>query len=62
VVVGLDVVSGVPIDPVIEGILDNGCVKKHIMLSASVIASQFLLLVDDVLAAGNANAPKTPNQ
>ncbi|KAA6380195.1 MAG: putative T-complex protein 1 subunit zeta [Streblomastix strix] len=53
--VGIDVDTGEPVATGGAGkrILDNVCVKRQILLSASVIASQ-LLLVDDVLSAGKA--------
>lgn len=52
---GIDVDTGEPVATGGAGkrILDNVCVKRQILLSASVIASQ-LLLVDDVLSAGKA--------
>ena len=50
-VVGLDVVSGEPLDPTLSGIYDNYIVKKQIMQSAPVVVSQ-LLLVDEVIRAG----------
>ena len=49
--VGLDVATGEPLDPATAGIFDNYIVKKQILLSAPVIASQ-LLLVDEVMRAG----------
>ncbi|KAK9806125.1 hypothetical protein WJX72_002333 [[Myrmecia] bisecta] len=49
--VGLDVATGDPIDPQLAGIYDNYIVKKQILQSAPVIASQ-LLLVDEVMRAG----------
>ena len=51
VVVGLDLDSGEPIDPDAAGIWDNYLVKKQLIQSAPVIATQ-LLLVDEVLRAG----------
>ncbi|KAF5832350.1 chaperonin complex component [Dunaliella salina] len=50
-VVGLDVATGEPFDPIMAGVLDNFIVKKQIMQSAPVVASQ-LLLVDEVMRAG----------
>lgn len=50
-VVGLDVATGEPLDPALSGIYDNLIVKRQIILSAPVIASQ-LLLVDEVMRAG----------
>jgi TCP-1/cpn60 chaperonin family len=46
-VVGLDVSTGEPLDPVLSGIYDNYLVKKQILQSSPIIASQ-LLLVDEV--------------
>ncbi|KAL6513012.1 T-complex protein 1 subunit zeta [Orobanche hederae] len=50
-VVGLNLHTGQPIDPQMEGIFDNYSVKRQIINSAPVIASQ-LLLVDEVIRAG----------
>jgi T-complex protein 1 subunit zeta len=50
-VVGLDVGTGEALDPVLAGIYDNYLVKKQILQSSPVIASQ-LLLVDEVMRAG----------
>lgn len=49
--VGLDIATGEPLDPSTAGIYDNYCVKRQIIQSAPVIASQ-LLLVDEVMRAG----------
>ncbi|KAI3427025.1 hypothetical protein D9Q98_006967 [Chlorella vulgaris] len=49
--VGLDVSSGEPADPHLSGVLDNYIVKRQILQSAPIVASQ-LLLVDEVLRAG----------
>ena len=49
--VGLDISTGEPLDPQMAGIYDNYLVKKQIIQSAPVIASQ-LLLVDEVMRAG----------
>ena len=49
--VGLDVATGEAMDPHLSGVFDNYLVKKQILQSAPVIASQ-LLLVDEVLRAG----------
>lgn len=49
--VGLDLASGEPINPKEAGILDNYLVKKQIINSCSVIASN-LLLVDEIMRAG----------
>ena len=48
---GFVVVSGEPMDPHLSGVFDNYLVKKQILQSAPVVASQ-LLLVDEVLRAG----------
>ncbi|KAF8762629.1 hypothetical protein HU200_009157 [Digitaria exilis] len=50
-VVGLNHHSGEPIDPQMEGIFDNYSVKRQIINSGPIIASQ-LLLVDEVIRAG----------
>ncbi|BBH00113.1 TCP-1/cpn60 chaperonin family protein [Prunus dulcis] len=50
-VVGLNHHTGEPIDPQMEGIFDNYSVKRQIINSGPVIASQ-LLLVDEVIRAG----------
>lgn len=49
--VGLDLMSGEPINPKEAGIVDNYVVKKQIINSCSVIASN-LLLVDEIMRAG----------
>lgn len=50
-IVGLNIVTGEPMDPTLEGIFDNYSVKRQMIDSAPVIASQ-LLLVDEVMRAG----------
>ncbi|CAI8614269.1 unnamed protein product [Vicia faba] len=50
-IVGLNLNTGDPMDPEIEGIYDNYSVKRQIINSVPVIASQ-LLLVDEVIRAG----------
>lgn len=50
-VVGVDVDSGEPMDPSAAGVFDNYSVKRQLIHSAPVIASQ-LLVVDEVLRAG----------
>ncbi|GJM92895.1 hypothetical protein PR202_ga09401 [Eleusine coracana subsp. coracana] len=50
-VVGLNHHTGEPIDPQMEGIFDNYSVKRQIINSGPIIASQ-LLLVDEVIRAG----------
>jgi len=49
--VGLDINTGEACLPADEGILDNYCVKRNMIHSATVIASQ-LLLVDEIMRAG----------
>jgi T-complex protein 1 subunit zeta len=49
--VGVDVMSGEPIDPATEGIWDNYIVKKQLFSLGPVLAQQ-LLLVDEVIRAG----------
>ena len=48
---GLDIESGDPLDPALAGLYDNYIVKRQILQSAPIIATQ-LLLVDEVLRAG----------
>jgi len=50
-VVGLDLSSGEPINPIDEGIWDQYRVLRQILHSSSVVASQ-LLLVDEIMKAG----------
>merc|ERR1719421_272764 len=49
--VGIDVLTGEPCSPVMEGIYDNYCVKKQ-MLNLTPVLAQQLLLVDEVIRAG----------
>lgn len=49
--IGLDLTSGEPINPKDAGIFDNYIVKKQIINSCSVIATN-LLLVDEIMRAG----------
>merc|ERR1711862_184592 len=49
--VGINVITGNPLDASMEGIWDNYCVKKQLLGLASVLAQQ-LLLVDEVIRAG----------
>lgn len=60
-VVGLDLNSGEPINPVDVGIFDNYSVKKQLINSCSVIANN-LLLVDEIMRAGltSTKAPQIP--
>jgi T-complex protein 1 subunit zeta len=50
-IVGLDLQDGEPVDPQLAGIFDNYSVKRQLINSGPVIASQ-LLLVDEVIRAG----------
>ncbi|KAF3564018.1 hypothetical protein DY000_02018881 [Brassica cretica] len=50
-VAGLNLQDGEPIDPQLAGIFDNYSVKRQLINSGPVIASQ-LLLVDEVIRAG----------
>jgi T-complex protein 1 subunit zeta len=54
-VVGLDLLTGEPMDPIAEGVLDNARVKRELLESCTLVASQ-LLLVDEILKAGKASA------
>ena len=49
--VGIDCATGEPINPADQGIFDNYCVKKQMIHSCTVIASN-LLLVDEIMRAG----------
>lgn len=49
--VGLDVNTGEALDPAAAGIYDNYLVKRQILQSGPIVASQ-LLLVDEVMRAG----------
>jgi len=49
--VGIDVMTGEPNAPGMEGIYDNYCVKKQMLNLTPVLAEQ-LLLVDEVIRAG----------
>lgn len=62
-IVGLDLNSGEPINPVDVGIFDNYSVKKQLINSCSVIANN-LLLVDEIMRAGltSTKAPQIPNE
>ncbi|KAJ6364839.1 hypothetical protein OIU76_029749 [Salix suchowensis] len=50
-IVGINLQTGGTLDPQMEGIFDNYSVKRQLLNSGPVIASQ-LLLVDDVIRAG----------
>merc|ERR1712070_1357179 len=45
---GIDIYTGEPTDLSLIGVYDNYCVKKQIMTSAPVVASQ-LLLTDEII-------------
>jgi T-complex protein 1 subunit zeta len=49
--VGVSAATGNPVDPTMEGIWDNYCVKKQMIGLAPALAQQ-LLLVDEVIRAG----------
>lgn len=51
---GLDISSGSVLDPVIEGLWDNYRVIRHMLHSATTIASN-LLLVDEMMRAGRSS-------
>ncbi|KAI8848928.1 chaperonin Cpn60/TCP-1 family [Chytridium lagenaria] len=53
-IVGVDLKTGEPLDPVAEGIWDNYRVHRHLLHSCSVIASN-LLLVDEMMRAGRSS-------
>ena len=48
---GVDIMSGEPIDPSSIGIWDNWRVKRQMLDSSAVITEQ-LLLVDEIIRAG----------
>ncbi len=48
---GLDLKTGQAMDPLSAGIVDNYCVKRQLIHSCTVIASN-LLLVDEIMKAG----------
>lgn len=54
--VGLDVLSGGTISPLMMGIVDNLNVKRAVVHLSTVLASQ-LLLVDEVMRAGRGSRP-----
>eukprot|EP01126_Amoeba_proteus_P040777 TRINITY_DN436_c0_g1_i2.p1 TRINITY_DN436_c0_g1~~TRINITY_DN436_c0_g1_i2.p1 ORF type:complete len:469 (-),score=101.79 TRINITY_DN436_c0_g1_i2:175-1581(-) len=59
-VVGLDIQSGDPFDPISEGVYDNYIVKKHFIEASTLIASQ-LLQVDEVMKAASEKQVKGDN-
>ncbi|OXM77480.1 T-complex protein 1, zeta subunit [Cryptococcus neoformans Bt63] len=58
-VVGLDLKSGEPMDPVAEGVWDNYRVKRQMLHGAATIAVN-LLNVDEVLRAGRSSLKEGP--
>ena len=50
---GIDLDTGEVIDPTLFGIFDNYCVKRGILQSAPIVATQ-LLLVDQIIQSGKA--------
>jgi len=53
-VVGVDLRSGEPFDPTVEGVWDNYRVKRQMLHSCSVIATNFLI-TDEILRAGRSS-------
>ncbi|KAJ3300343.1 T-complex protein 1 subunit zeta [Borealophlyctis nickersoniae] len=53
-IVGIDLSTGEPLDPMAEGIWDNYRVHRQMLHSCSVIASNFLL-VDEMMRAGRSS-------
>jgi len=53
-IVGIDLQTGEPMDPTVEGIWDNYRVKRQMLHSASVIAIN-LLSTDEILRAGRSS-------
>jgi T-complex protein 1 subunit zeta len=58
---GLSVETGEVIDPVAKGIIDNVAVKKSLLETTGVIASQ-LLLVDEIMKAGRRGHGAPPSE
>ncbi|KAG5440839.1 hypothetical protein PCK2_000138 [Pneumocystis canis] len=58
-VVGLDLGTGEPFDPLSEGIYDNYRVIRHMLHSSSVIGVN-LLNVDEIVKAGRSSLNETP--
>ncbi|GAA94925.1 uncharacterized protein L969DRAFT_65918 [Mixia osmundae IAM 14324] len=52
--VGIDLRSGEPLDPIVEGIWDNYRVKRHLLHSCGVIAIN-LLSCDEIMRAGRSS-------
>ncbi|KCV71326.1 T-complex protein 1 subunit zeta [Fonticula alba] len=57
---GIDVNTGEPLDPTVEGIWDNYRVKRQLLHSCSTIAGN-LLLVDEMIRAGRATTKNGPD-
>lgn len=51
---GLNLATGKPMDPRVDGIWDNYCVLRHLLSACSVIATN-LLLVDEIMRAGRSS-------
>lgn len=49
--VGMSIATGDPVDPTLDGIWDNYCVKRQMLALCPILAQQ-LLLVDEVIRAG----------
>ncbi|ODQ56382.1 T-complex protein 1 zeta subunit [Saitoella complicata NRRL Y-17804] len=58
-IVGLDLRTGEPMDPVVEGVWDSLRSTKYMMISSADLASS-LLLTDELLRAGISNAKRGP--
>lgn len=58
---GLDLATGNPIDPTVEGIWDNYRVKRQLLHSCSVIAMN-LLVTDEIMRAGRSSLKEGPPQ
>jgi T-complex protein 1 subunit zeta len=57
--VGLDLETGEPMDPDAEGVWDNYRVKRQMLHSSAVVATQ-ILLVDEIIKAGKSGGQKAP--
>jgi len=57
--VGLDLDTGEPMDPLVTGIWDNYRVKRQMLHSSTVIATQ-ILLVDEIMKAGKSQSKQNP--
>eukprot|EP01095_Lingulamoeba_sp_RSL-Kostka_P009531 TRINITY_DN3317_c1_g1_i10.p1 TRINITY_DN3317_c1_g1~~TRINITY_DN3317_c1_g1_i10.p1 ORF type:complete len:470 (-),score=187.93 TRINITY_DN3317_c1_g1_i10:1174-2583(-) len=55
IIAGLDLETGEPFDPDLEGVYDNYRVKRQQLHLSSILSSQ-LLLVDEIMAAGKSQA------